>query len=106
MAKRTMSRGTQGRIAFDYDMRIAEPFAAGDVSATGDLWPAWLALAGKPVLVLRGENSDILAAATAHLMVCAVESAGLVTLPRIGHAPTLEEPEALAVIRRLLAKVT
>jgi hypothetical protein len=28
-----------------------------------------------------------------------------VTLPRIDHAPTLEEPEALAAIERLLAKV-
>jgi pimeloyl-ACP methyl ester carboxylesterase len=29
-----------------------------------------------------------------------------VTIPRVGHAPTLDEPEAQAVIERLLALVT
>jgi pimeloyl-ACP methyl ester carboxylesterase len=28
-----------------------------------------------------------------------------VTLPRIGHAPTLEEPEAVAAIERLLGRL-
>jgi pimeloyl-ACP methyl ester carboxylesterase len=29
----------------------------------------------------------------------------LVTLPRVGHAPTLDEPEARAAIDRLLARL-
>lgn len=104
MAKRAMTLGSNGRIVFDYDMKIAEPFAASSGPAD-DLWPAWLALADRPVLVLRGETSDILAPDTAEQMVAALTDAELVTVPRVGHAPTLDEPEAVAAIDRLLARV-
>jgi pimeloyl-ACP methyl ester carboxylesterase len=33
------------------------------------------------------------------------DSAELVTVPAIGHAPALDEPESVAAIDRLLAKV-
>jgi pimeloyl-ACP methyl ester carboxylesterase len=105
MAKRTMTLGGNGRIVFDYDMRIAEAFSA-DRAADGDLWPCWLAAAGRPLLLLRGEMSDILSAETAGLMVAAVDDARLVTVPRVGHSPSLDEPEAVAAIERLLAGVT
>jgi pimeloyl-ACP methyl ester carboxylesterase len=104
MAKRVMTLGSNGRIVFDYDMKIAEPFAAGVGVAGLDLWPMWRALAGRPVLLLRGETSDILAAEVAARMIAEVPDAELVTLPRVGHAPTLDEPEAIAAIGRLLAR--
>jgi pimeloyl-ACP methyl ester carboxylesterase len=105
MAKRTMTLGPNGRIVFDYDMKIAEPFGAGDGAAGVDLWPAWHALAGRPVLLVRGATSDILAPEVAERMIAAVPGAELVTIPRVGHAPTLDEPAAVAGIERLLAKV-
>ena len=52
LAKRLMAVGPGGRIAFDYDMKIAEPFAAPDGAAAGDSWPAFRALAG--ILKPRG----------------------------------------------------
>ena len=105
MAKRTMTLGSNGRIVFDYDMNIADPFATPSNSAPPDLWPCWNALAGRPVLVLRGAMSDILSPETAAQMIAQVPEAELVTLPRIGHAPTLDEPEAVAAIERLLDRV-
>ena len=105
IAKRTMALGSGGRIAFDYDMKIAEPFeAAGGATPQVDLWPIYGALAQVPLLILRGENSDILTAETAARMASSGPSVELVTIPRIGHAPTLDEPEAIAAIERLLAR--
>ena len=105
MAKRCMTLGSNGRIVFDYDMKIAEPFAASDGAAGVDLWPAWRALGGRPLLILRGETSAILAPEAAAKMLDETAGAELVTIPRVGHAPTLDEPEAVAGIERMLARV-
>ena len=102
LAKRAMTLGSNGRIVFDYDMKIAEPFATPTNAAPPDLWPCWRALAGRPVVLVRGEMSDILAPETAARMLAEVPGAEMVTVPRIGHAPTLDEPEAVAGIERLL----
>ena len=101
-AKRIMVLGSGGRISFDYDMKIAEPFEApGGATPQVDLWPLYDALATRPLLVLRGETSDILQAETAAKM-ASRPGVELVTLPRIGHAPTLDEPQSIAAIERLL----
>jgi pimeloyl-ACP methyl ester carboxylesterase len=105
LAKRLMAVGPGGRIAFDYDMKIAEPFQTAEGTAPVDMWPAFRVLAGRPALAIRGEFSDILSSATLERM--GAENAELETcaVPRTGHAPTLEEPEAQAAIARLLAKI-
>jgi len=69
------------------------------------MWRALAALAGVPVLVVRGGRSDILSAATARRMVEALPGGELLTVAGIGHAPTLDEPEAVAAIEGLLARV-
>lgn len=102
LAKRAMTLGSNGRIVFDYDMKIAEPLATPSNAAPPDLWPLWRALAGRPVLVLRGEASDILAPEVAARMIAEIPDAELVTLPRLGHAPTLDESNAVSAIERLL----
>ena len=110
MAKRTMALGSGGRIAFDYDMNIADPIEAAakfdlaDAPAP-DLWPAWRALGTAPLLLLRGERSDILAPHVAARMVDEAPGAAMVTVPRVGHAPTLDEPVCVAAIEALLARV-
>jgi pimeloyl-ACP methyl ester carboxylesterase len=105
MAKRLMVLNANGRIVFDYDMKIAEPFEKPGGEAGVDLWPGLEALGGRPVLVLRGELSDILSPATLDEMARRLPMAQTVTVPRIGHAPTLDEPEAAQAIERLLAGV-
>lgn len=106
MAKRVMTLTGNGRIVFDYDMKIAEPFAAIlDPANQPDLWPGVDALAGLPLVIVRGEISDLLSAETLAEMLRRLPGAEGVTVPRAGHAPTLAEPESLAAIDRLLAKV-
>jgi len=100
-----MCREQDGAIRFDYDMGIVEPFKLPQPEPAFDLWPAFETLHGLPSLLVRGEYSDVLEAETASEMVRRLPMMDLVTLPRIGHAPTLEEPEAVAAIDRLLAKV-
>jgi pimeloyl-ACP methyl ester carboxylesterase len=105
LAKRLMAVGPGGRIAFDYDMRIAEPFSTPSGTAPADMWPAFKALAGRPVLAIRGGVSDILSAATLSRMKKELPGLDAVTIRRVGHAPTLDEPQALDAISRLLGKV-
>lgn len=105
MAKRCMVVGSNGRIVFDYDMKIAEPFGQPGGEAGVDMWPGIDALKGKPVLFLRGELSDILADRTLQAMAARVPGSEAVTVPQVGHAPTLDEPEADAAIARLLARI-
>lgn len=105
MAKRGMVLGQNGRISFDYDMAIAEPFRQPGNAAPPDLWPAFEALKDVPLLLLRGELSDLLSADTVDEMQRRHSDMTAVTVPRVGHAPTLDEPEAVAAIDALLARV-
>ena len=106
MARRLCKEDGDG-IIFDYDMAIAEAFNQRDDGAAPafDLWPLFKKLDGAPLLLIRGELSDLLTDATAHAMVEALADAELVTVPGVGHAPELNEPEAVAAIDRLLARV-
>ncbi len=104
MAKRLYRLKSSGKIVLDYDLKIAEPFRTTDGAAPPDLWPTLGALRDVPVLVVRGERSDVLSPATAARMVEALPSAELVTVRNTGHAPTLSEPDAAAAIDRLLAR--
>jgi pimeloyl-ACP methyl ester carboxylesterase len=104
-AKRTCKLASSGRILFDYDMKIAEPFKLPGGEVGVDLWPVFTALEDVPLLLLRGENSDILEKATAAKMVRKAKRARLVTVKGIGHAPSLDEPEAQAAIAEFLAEI-
>jgi len=103
-AKRMMVVGNSGRISFDYDMKIAEPFLAPP-PAPVDMWPLFKAMSGMPVLTLRGELSDILAPETLSKMQAEMPAMEAVTVPGVGHAPTLEEPEAQQAIAQLLGQI-
>jgi pimeloyl-ACP methyl ester carboxylesterase len=103
-AKRVMVVSGNGRIVFDYDMKIAEPFNSA-APASLDLWPSFRALSGIPTLVIRGELSDLLAAATLKAMQVDMPGLATVTVSRVGHPPTLAEPQALKAIADFLARV-
>lgn len=93
-------------IIFDYDMAIAEPFnQRNDGAVTFDMWPLYRKLDGAPLLIIRGELSDLLSPTAAQAMVEAHPDAELATVPGVGHAPELNEPEAVAAIDRLLQRV-
>ena len=104
-AKRLCKLTPTGRIVYDYDMRIAEPFKLAGPVTEVDLWPYFRALANVPLLLVRGELSDLLSVATAERMLAEAPNMEQVVVPRVGHAPTLDEPEAVAGIDRLLKRV-
>lgn len=104
-AKRLYRLNSKGRMVLDYDQRIAEPFRVSGDEAGVNLWPAFDALSGMPLALVRGAISDLLSAETAAAMKARVPSMDVAVVPRVGHAPTLEEPEAMAAIDRLLARV-
>ncbi|HEY0630029.1 MAG TPA: alpha/beta hydrolase [Sphingomicrobium sp.] len=104
-ARRIMHETPAG-IAFEYDMRIADNFQAATEGPQGANWNLYEALAGRPVLILRGGLSDLLSAEVAEQMVARLDGdAELVTVPDVGHTPNLEEPIVQEAIDRLLARV-
>jgi pimeloyl-ACP methyl ester carboxylesterase len=104
MAKRNC-REENGEIRFDYDMAIAEPFRNAGPAPEVDLWPLFNVLASKPLLVVRGANSDLLTAKTAERMRAAGPEVKIATVQGVGHAPELNEPEALEAIDAFLASL-
>lgn len=101
-AARRACREDGDAVIFDYDPAIALPFAAPPRNPPVDLWPLFQALALHPLLVLRGEQSDLLGAAAFEKMMQAAPDATFVTVPGVGHAPMLDEPEAAAAIDAFL----
>lgn len=105
-ARRVCEEGPDGSVRFAYDPAIADGLRGGDASAVPpDLWSLWDGITNVPTLVIRGETSDILSAKTAERMVAQHARATLVTVPRRGHAPILDEPVALDAIRLFLGEL-
>ena len=103
-ARRRFREGAGGIMA-DYDPHVADGFSADPGETAAALWPLFAALAGVPVLSVRGECSDLFTDATQAEMAARVPGVDAVTVPGVGHAPSLEEPEAASGLDRLLARV-
>ena len=104
-AKRLCRLSPAGRIVLDYDMRIAEPLRQPGGHAGFDLWSAYAGLVGIPSLLVHGEFSDLISDETIDEMKRRNPALESVIVPSVGHAPTLEEPEAAAAIDHLLGRV-
>ena len=102
MARR-VCRDEDGAVVFDYDMAIAVPFDTEGPTPAVDMWPLFKALGQHPLLVVRGERSDLLAAEALEKMHQAVPAMKSVTVAGVGHAPMLDEPEAVAAIDAFVA---
>ena len=98
----SMCREEEGRIRFDYDPAIAEPFRDASGKPAVDMWPLFDALTAHPVLVVRGKKSDLFPAEAMQRMVERNPNVTGVTVPHAGHAPDLDEPEAVAAIDQFL----
>jgi pimeloyl-ACP methyl ester carboxylesterase len=97
-AHRTFSE-RDGRLTPNYDPRLAETLRGVDVERPlPALWNEFDALAGVPMLVIRGANSDILAPATVKAMRARHKDMKTIEVPDQGHAPLLAEP---AIIGRI-----
>jgi pimeloyl-ACP methyl ester carboxylesterase len=97
-----LCREKDGQVVFDYDPAIALPFNTAGPTPQFDMWPLFVALAQKPLLVVRGEKSDLLTTATAEKMASVAPSTRFALVPGVGHAPELNEPEAVTAIDEFL----
>lgn len=88
-----------------YDPALRETFMAARALPVPDLWPLFDALAGLPLLCLRGSQSDILTRPTFAEMKRRRPDMIAVSVPGRGHVPFLDEPESLAGLRRWLELV-
>ena len=93
-----------GRWAWKMDPAYIEQRVKRGAPARPALWPA-LEILPCPTQVVWGTDSDVLSEAQAKRMVSALPKGELVSVPGIGHAPTLVEPPVLAALDRLLAAV-
>jgi len=101
MAEHSARMTADGAMQLHYDPRIVEPMQAGPLSDV-DLWALWDWTVSRPVLVLRGEHSDLLTAETAARM----DQHGNTTLATIkgcGHAPALMAADQVKLIVDFLA---
>jgi pimeloyl-ACP methyl ester carboxylesterase len=89
-----------GRVTPHYDPAMVQQF----IHHPDDYrqWEAWDSLT-LPVLVLRGESSDLLLPEVADEMRVRGPRAVVVTIPGCGHAPALNTPEHFALVERFLA---
>jgi len=87
----------EGRIVPDYDQAIVN-----GPSSKVDPWWAFDRLAGLPLLLIRGEFSDLLGVETVHTMQALHPEMRFVEVPQRGHAPLLNEPVAVAAIVEFL----
>ena len=106
-ARRTFRIGTEGTPVPDYAPDIMAPIrAAGAKALVPNLWPFFTRLAkGRPVLLVRGETSDLLSEAIAAKMRKRAPKMDFVEVPGVGHAPMLDEPEAKAAIFPFLSEL-
>ncbi|HEY4126147.1 MAG TPA: alpha/beta hydrolase, partial [Rhizomicrobium sp.] len=104
-AHRVASELPSGRIAFAYDPAIATTFAPPSDAPAPSLLPFFTALAVRPVLSLRGALSDLLSPEGVDAMRAIKPDLVAVEVPRVGHAPTLDEPAAWGAIGEFLRNV-
>jgi pimeloyl-ACP methyl ester carboxylesterase len=105
---RRIFKSEDGLPKLNYDPRLALNFPSVDDIAEGRIQPLWELFAAAqniPVAILRGENSDLLSAATVTEMQNQNPSLDATTVGNRGHAPFLNEPESQAAIVRWLARV-
>lgn len=88
-----------------YDLRLAQAFAlqTPEIIQASELilWQAWQNMPASS-LILRGADSDILAAADAQQMLSENKSSAMVEFVGVGHAPSLRSDDQIAAIKDFL----
>jgi pimeloyl-ACP methyl ester carboxylesterase len=97
LAETSVRRLPDGRVTPHYDPAMVRQFVVHPDDY--DQWPAWDALQ-IPVLVLRGQHSDLLLPEVAEAMRNRGPRAVVVTVPDCGHAPALNTPAQFALVER------
>ena len=93
-------RVTADGLRLNYDPALRQGFVAALNAPVTDLWPLFDALTDLPLAAIRGENSDLIAAATLTAMQRRRPDLIAATVPDRGHVPFLDEAESLAALSR------
>lgn len=89
-----------------YDVRIAQTFKEQEseealAAAEAYLWRSYTSI-DCPILILRGENSDLLSRESVAQMLEQNKNSQMVEIPEVGHAPTLMPNEQIQTVREFL----
>ncbi|WP_284178748.1 alpha/beta hydrolase [Rhabdaerophilum sp. SD176] len=104
-ARRTWKEGPKG-LEPRYDPNLMRPLAELDLEKPLPvLWTQFETLAVAPMMVIRGELSDILGEQTAREMVARHPDARLHEVPYQGHAPILEDAPTIEAVRAFVASL-
>lgn len=104
-ADRTYAQGEDGRWHPRWDIRIGQQAVGDAAGEPPDLWGFFGALRRLPLMLVHGEASTLLTAATVAAMRRARPDMTVVSLPGTGHAPTLDEPAAIAALDAFIEAV-
>jgi len=94
-----MFKEEKGRLVPTYDVKIATTM--NGVDAERRVPPLWLqfdALRAKPLMVIRGANSDLLTGETVEAMRVRRKAMDVIEVPDQGHAPLLTDTETIGRI--------
>lgn len=100
LTETSMRRLPDGRVTPHYDPAMVQQFEHHPDDYLQ--WDAWDALA-LPVLVLRGEHSDLLLPEVAEAMRTRGPRAVIATIAGCGHAPALNTDSQIGLVERFLA---
>lgn len=105
MSAHMVRPGPDGGLTLHYDPAIGEPVRAltpqAAEAAEAVVWGLYDQIRAQ-VLLIRGQDSDLLTEATARAMTARGPQAQLVQWPGVGHAPTLTDPAHTAVVADFL----
>ena len=96
-------REVDGVPELDMDPLIGEAVRKPPPGVPQDLWAIYPLLRTLPMLTLRGELSDVLSPATVARMQSEKPDLVVVTVPRRGHPPLLDEPQSQAALDAFLS---
>lgn len=97
-----LSVETPEGLRIPYDPALRKAFLAGFDGPPVDLWPLFDALAGLPLALIRGANSDLLTPETVAKMQARRPDMLFAEVPGRAHIPFLDEPEAVSLIHDFL----
>jgi pimeloyl-ACP methyl ester carboxylesterase len=106
-ARRTFRELETGEVILDYDPEITKTLGEvkPGVLTRIAMWRLYKSMFPRPLLIIRGETSDILSEKTLQKMIQRHPDAKAVTVPGVGHAPILHEQEAVAGLSSFLARL-
>jgi pimeloyl-ACP methyl ester carboxylesterase len=101
LTESSLRQGADGMLEMRYDPAIALSFQRATASGEIDLWPIYERIRC-PTLLVRGEQSDLLSAATAQAMAARGPRPQVVEVPGVGHAPMFMDELQIAIVRDFL----